>query len=90
VATNVQEIQVIPGLRPRNDRAIWKRIVAVLDGLRSSKPADLKVSAALEANDQELHRLAKRVKSGPDDRDRDAMAIIYGGGVYGMTIGRDW
>jgi hypothetical protein len=90
MASIVRESQIIPGFRPRSDRAIWKRIAAALEGLRFPKPADFKASAAVEASDQELRRLVKGVKSGPADRSQEAMAIIYGGGVYGMTIGRDW
>ena len=83
MASIVRGSQVIPGLRPRSDRTIWKRIAAVLEGLRFPKPADLKLPAAAVASDQELKKLAKRVKVGPIDRieQQDLLVVLYGHGV---------
>jgi hypothetical protein len=83
MASIVRDSQVLPGLRPRNDRAVWKRIAAVLESLRFSKSGDLKLPGAAEASDKELQKLAHRVKTGPIDRkDRqDLLVVLYGGGV---------
>jgi hypothetical protein len=83
MASIVRDTQVIPGLRPRSDRALWKRIAAVLDGFRFSRSAGLKFPAASEASDQELQKLANRVNAGPTDlrEQPDALVLMYGGGV---------
>jgi hypothetical protein len=83
MASIVRNSQVIPGLRPRSDRAMWKRIAAVRDGLRFSRPAGDKLPMAIEASDQELQKLAKQVKSGPIDRSeqQELLVVLYGGGV---------